>query len=299
MHRGKYTVNEVEDRTSVPAGTLRQWERRYGFPRPERSSSGYRLYSEEDLRGIEAMKRHIADGVPASRAAELVQRPFEDVAHDAPRPPQALRDSLLAALMDLDETGADRILSEAHSLHPLEVVLVSIIQPTLVELGELWHQGKVATTTEHVASSYLHGRLRSLLSLTTSHRSNPEIIIACAPLDQHELGALMLAVLLRRQGYRVTYVGANTPVEDLLLLAQQHQPLAVMISASTKESLRALREHGDALRSAPTRKFFGGAAFNAHPDAAREFDGHYLSDNVVDAIPRFDALVRSAEEELA
>ena len=70
---GKYTVNEVEDRTGVPAATLRQWERRYGFPLPERSASGYRLYGDDDLRHIVAMKRHIDDGVPASRAAEMVR----------------------------------------------------------------------------------------------------------------------------------------------------------------------------------------------------------------------------------
>jgi len=299
MGRGKFTVNEVEERTQVPAGTLRQWERRYGFPRPERSASGYRLYSDEDLQGIEAMKRHIADGVPASRAAELVQQPFERIADDAPRPPQALRDALLAALMDMDETGADRVLSEAYSLHPLETVLVNVIQPALIGLGERWHEGQISTTTEHVASSYLHGKLRGILSLTSSHRSNPEVIIACAPLDQHELGALMLAVLLRREGYRVTYVGANTPVSDLLQLARQHQPLALMISASTGDSLNALREYRNELRAAGTRIFFGGSAFNRQPDAAHDLGGHYLSDNVVDALPRFDALVRDQEEKLA
>ena len=87
MGRGKFTVNEVEERTKVPAGTLRQWERRYGFPCPERSDSGYRLYSEDDIRSIETMKHHIADGIPASRAAELVKEVPRDPGPDAGRPP--------------------------------------------------------------------------------------------------------------------------------------------------------------------------------------------------------------------
>ncbi|MEX2501217.1 MAG: MerR family transcriptional regulator, partial [Trueperaceae bacterium] len=73
MSRGKFTVHEVEERTDVPAATLRQWERRYGCPKPERSTSGYRLYADVDLRVIETMKRYIDDGVPASRAADLVR----------------------------------------------------------------------------------------------------------------------------------------------------------------------------------------------------------------------------------
>ena len=97
---GKYTVNEVEERTRVPAATLRQWERRYGFPRPERSGSGYRLYGDDDLRHILAMKRHIDDGVPASRAAEMVR--VAEVRAYGPRPLDHLRDELVAALIELD-----------------------------------------------------------------------------------------------------------------------------------------------------------------------------------------------------
>ncbi len=298
MARGKYTVNEVEERTGVPAGTLRQWERRYGFPQPERSTSGYRLFSDHDLRGIETMKRHIADGVPASRAAELVKQRPPVVSDGTPQPPYALREELLAALLDLDETGADRVLSEAHTLHPLETVLVDIIQPAMVELGRRWHEGRVSTTTEHVASSYLHGRLRSLLSLTSSHSNNPEIVIACAPLDQHELGALMLAVLLRREGYRIVYVGANTPVDDLLELARQHRPLALMISASTQMSVHALLEKREALRASVSPIFYGGAAFNAQPHVADELGGHYLGSNVIDALPRFESLIRASESQV-
>src|SRR6056297_1572714 len=246
MGRGKFTVNEVEERTSVPAATLRQWERRYGFPMPERSEAGYRLYSEDDVRSIDAMKRHIADGVPASRAAELVKHLPDAVGSGEGRPASMLRDALVAALVDLDDHAADRVLGEAHALHPVEAVMVDILQPAMLELGQRWHDGTIATTTEHFASSYVHGRLRNLLSLSGQHRRSPGVVVACAPHDQHELGALMLAVILRRNGYRVTYLGANVPVVDLAALARQQRPLAVMISAATPESvdeLKAQRAH--------------------------------------------------------
>ena len=66
---GKYTVREVEERTGVPASSLRQWERRYGFPKPERSESGYRYFSEGDIDAISRMRDLVAEGVPPSRAA--------------------------------------------------------------------------------------------------------------------------------------------------------------------------------------------------------------------------------------
>ena len=299
MGRGKFTVNEVEERTSVPAATLRQWERRYGFPMPERSEAGYRLYSEDDVRSIDAMKRHIADGVPASRAAELVKHLPDAASSGEGRPASMLRDALVAALVDLDDHAADRVMGEAHALHPVEAVMVDILQPAMLELGQRWHDGTIATTTEHFASSYVQGRLRALLSLAGQHRRSPGVVVACAPLDQHELGALMLAVMLRRRGYRVTYVGANTPVADLAIMARDTRPLALMVSASTQESLNELRAKRDLLASAAPIVVFGGPVFNADPSAAEELGGHYLAASVVAAVDRFDELVKSREVDVA
>ncbi|MDF1524529.1 MAG: MerR family transcriptional regulator, partial [Trueperaceae bacterium] len=104
MARGKYTVNEVEERTGVPATTLRQWERRYGLPLPERSESGYRLYGDVDLDDIRAMKAHVDDGVPASRAAEMVKERAKPLT--GPRPIAGLRQDLVEALVALDDARA-------------------------------------------------------------------------------------------------------------------------------------------------------------------------------------------------
>jgi methanogenic corrinoid protein MtbC1 len=298
MIRGKYTVQQVEERTRVPAGTLRQWERRYGFPHPERTDAGYRLYSEEDIRGIESMRRHIEDGIPASRAAELVKELPDGVADDG-APTKKLADALVEALVALDEDRCDRVLGEAHALHPVESVLIDVMQTAMVEIGRRWHDGELPTTTEHFASSYIHGRLRNLLSLSGQHRRSPAVVVACAPHDQHELGALMLAVILRRNGYRVTYLGANVPVADLATLAAQQRPLAVMISAATPESLDELKAKRGHLDGIAPILAFGGQAFNDDASVAEELGGRYLAANVVDAVERFDDLARTRESELA
>lgn len=296
MARGKFTVNEVEDRTKVPASTLRQWERRYGFPIPERSDAGYRLYSDEDIRAIEAMKRRIAEGVPASRAAQLVQEMVAPAERTGPKPTDALRQALTDALIDFDDEGADKIMSHAHALHPMEAVLTQVVQGALAEIGQRWHEGTLSTTTEHYASSYVQGRLRALLSAAGSNRRSPQVVVACAPLDQHELGALVLAVLLRRNGYRVSFFGANMPVDDLIATADRLQALAVMISATTAESVDELMRSRQSIRAAAPIFVFGGSAFNERPDLAERLGGHFLSADVVEALERFDALVQASEE---
>ena len=290
MDTAKYTVNEVEDRTQVPAGTLRQWERRYGVPRPERAQSGYRLYSDTDIDHIVTMKRFIADGIPASRAAELVQR---RPSVDSGRSSAELKAILVRALVDFDEAQADQVLSEAHSLHPVETVLLEVMRAGMVEIGQRWHDGEITISTEHFASNYLLGRLRNLLSLSAHNRGRlaPTVLVACAPLEQHETGALMLAVLLRRAGFRIVYLGANTPIDDLRATAADLRPDIVAISATTEEAIAQLSARRSEFAAMAPLLTFGGPAFNREPERATHLGGHFLSDDIATAVEQLESLL--------
>jgi DNA-binding transcriptional MerR regulator/methylmalonyl-CoA mutase cobalamin-binding subunit len=291
--RGKYTVNEVEERTKVPGSTLRQWERRYGFPKPERSDAGYRLYSDQDLGHIDAMKRHIAEGIPASRAAELVRGVLPLAT--GPRPPEALQEDLVAALVGLDEESAERVLSEAHALHSVEEVMFRVISGTLTRLGELWQQGALTGAIVGFGSSYLQGRLRGLLDVAATLRSAPAVLVACAPGNRHEFGPLMLAVALRRSGFRVYYLGADVQVAELAALAARLRPVAVLVSAALSESLEELEAESESLRDIAPILGFGGAAFNRAQKAATALGGHFLGRDVAEGVDRFRQRLRSLE----
>ena len=292
--KGKYTVNEVEERTKVPASTLRQWERRYGFPMPARSESGYRLYSDRDLGQIEAMKRHIADGVPASRAAELVKR--LGVTRPTSGSTGGLSEQLVNALVDLDEARADRVLSEAYALHSVETVMLELVQGAIREIGQRWHKGEVPVTTEHFASAYLRGRLWVLFHTATNPETAPAVVVACAPGDRHELGALMLATTLRRGGYRVYFIGADTPLPDLVELARSLRPAAVFVSVSMPEYLEPLKAGRSFFDKMAPVVAFGGAAVENKPEIARSLGGHYFTNDLSQVVERLSdrlAQVRS------
>lgn len=279
---GKYTVQEVEARTGVAAATLRQWERRYGCPMPQRAPSGYRYYADDDLNRISLMKRYIDDGVPASRAAAMVQHgePNEQRA----RPLDALYHDLLAALLELDGAAADRVIGEAHALYASEDVMLDIYPRIMVELGYRWHDGLITTATEHYASSYIQGRLHQLLALAGYNSVGPRTIVACAPGDQHELGALTLAVMLRREGYAVTFLGPNNPVRDLAALALQMQAWGVIISAASSDSVDQLHAQHELLRGAAPLLAFGGYGFDQDPKRAEAIGGYYLGATLREAL---------------
>ena len=100
---GVYTIAEVEERTSLSSALLRQWERRYGFPRPERSPGGHRLYSETDLEALRHIKQWIAEGVAPAQA---VKRYLEGLTQEGPRPPEMFSLELEKALLRADTEAA-------------------------------------------------------------------------------------------------------------------------------------------------------------------------------------------------
>jgi MerR family transcriptional regulator, light-induced transcriptional regulator len=275
-----FTASEVESRTGVPATTLRQWERRYGLPNPQRANSGYRLYSQSDIGCIEFMRNQIGDGVPASRAAQLyvlAKSGNNPVIATNPRGAgQDLVSRLIDATLDGDNGRADRVLSEAHASLSVEDVLLKVIQPTLIEIGEKWHRGEINVAHEHQASNFLRGKLHGLLELAGHSKHGPAIIVACAPGEWHEIGALMMAIFLRRAGFRTHYLGANTPVEDLVRFAREVKAEALMISASNAEVIENLRGTARFLLEAAPMVIYGGNAFNERPEMARELGGEYL-----------------------
>jgi DNA-binding transcriptional MerR regulator len=284
-----FTASEVEVRTGVPASTLRQWERRYGFPRPIRNDSGYRLYSPEDVRDIGLMKEHLRRGVSASRAAELTlggvpvgaeTPPSSSLVRrtepDLPVQPDELSERLTAALVAADTARASAVLAEAHAHLPIEDVLMRVMTPTLVEIGAMWARGEITVAHEHGASAFLRSRLSALMDIAGVQEGlGPLVVAACAPGEQHELGLMMLTLALRRRGVRVAYLGADLPVAAMIAFAREQGAQGLLLAVNGEWALEALRPARQQLRALGLPVFLGGALLNARPELAAELGGLY------------------------
>lgn len=300
---GMFTASEVEVQTGVPATTLRQWERRYGFPHPVRNASGYRLYSPGDVAAIQYMQSQLQSGVPAGRAAELTvqaTRPSSgpaEVPVAAPPPAQPegrgvarwsalLTDALLSS--DTDRAGA--VLAEVHSQLPVEDVMTAVISPTMVEIGARWERGEITVAHEHQATAYLRSRLSALMDVAGVQAGfGPLVVAACAPEEQHELGLMMLTLALRRRGVRVAYLGANVPLGDLAVYARQREARAVLLALNGTWALDATRAHLRDLDGLGMPLFYGGALLNAEPILAQELGGQYAGPDAPSAAQQIAA----------
>lgn len=285
---GVYTIAEVEERTNLSSALLRQWERRYGFPRPERSPGGHRLYSETDLEALRQIKQWIAEGVAPAQA---VRRYLEGLTQEGPRPPETLSLELEEALLRADTEAAERILSEAYKLHPMETVIMDVVSPCLRRIGDGWHIGRVSTAQEHFASTYLRGSLHGLLNLMGGSLG-PTLVVSTLPGEQHEIGSLITALFLRRAGYTVHYLGPNTPLADLKSFAERTGAKAIVLSAAQPVSLESL-PHQALSHLAPLVVVGGRAAAN-DPRSVERLGARYLGNDPRELAELLSAALKEA-----
>jgi DNA-binding transcriptional MerR regulator len=289
----RYTAREVEQRTGVPASTLRQWERRYGIPNPQRNASGYRLYSLRELEQIQFIQSCTTEGIAVGRAVELCRE------RETPQPglvgdPSGLElasRSLLEAVLHFEHDRASQILSDCHRRFSVEDVLTMVVAPALVHLGHLWERGEITIAHEHQASAYLRGRVQMLLDLVGQPSYGPSVVVCCGPGELHEMGPLMLAVLLRRTGIRAHYLGADTPLADLGLYSRQVGARAILISLGSGAALAATRAQLKDLGDLDLPVVYGGSLIGDHPELATQLGGQFLGNDPREVVGALRALL--------
>jgi len=287
-----FNIQAVAAATGVPSITLRSWERRYGVPEPKRDAKGYRLYSDRDIAIARWLRDRVQQGVGISRAIHMYQLLAKQVPSS---PPEAVFDlsvlceRLVQAIRALDETSVSRVLSEGLMAASVEDVSMHLLQPALYRVGHMWAGAELTVTSEHFGSNLVRSHLAQLVRLTPPPLRDARMLIGCAPGEMHDIGALMLALFLRRRGFQVIYVGANLEPEDLIADVVRLQPAAVGLSASTLAPARAVDTvYGELQKQYQGLLTFGGRAFNEHPELVDGTRGTWLGADAATATARLE-----------
>ena len=236
-------IGELSRRSGVSPELLRAWERRYGLLRPQRSSGGLRLYSSGDVERVRAMQRHMNQGLAAREAAALAGQATAEAAPRRPGlavfDPDQARAELGAALEAFDEPEAQAIFDALLSIATLDALLSEVVMPYLHDLGDRWEQGQLSVAQEHFASNVLRGRLLSL-ARGWGRGAGPRALLACPEGERHDLGLIAFGLALRERGWRIDYLGPDTPVESIEEAARRTDPSVVVLSAVRSEPLEQL-----------------------------------------------------------
>lgn len=236
-----YSIKAISTLTGINSETLRTWERRFEFLEPTRDDSGQRLYSEEDLNKLSKLAALVKAGHPIRHLAtksleelqELCELPSRVNLHHEE---QKLLDDLLGAVQNSDLKRFRFLVGYAASLHqPLNIVEY-ILSPTWKKIGELWANKTINIATEHALTNIFKEEITVAIRTLHMSATGPSIIFTTPSNELHEIGILMGCYIAASEGCYCHYLGPNLPVEDLMNMANDLKPDAIVLSVVNKKT---------------------------------------------------------------
>jgi len=306
----KYNLRFVLKETGIKPDTLRAWERRYQLPTPERTEGGHRLFSDYDIEIIKWLQTKQKEGMSISRAVDLFreleskgQSPipnstlFSSITHDSSTTRNDheiladLKGAWLNACMNFDESSAEQVLNQAFAQFSPEIVCTEILQSGLSDIGTLWYQGKASVQQEHFTSELANRRLHSLINAAPQPIRNQTILVGCPNGETHTFGLLLLTLLLRYRSWNVVYLGASVPIEEMQHTINQVQPDLIVLTAMRIVTAATLLDTANLLHKNNVPLAFGGGIFNHLPSLRNRIPGHFLGEDIQDAVGNIEHLL--------
>ncbi|MEP7011486.1 MAG: cobalamin B12-binding domain-containing protein [Acidobacteriota bacterium] len=294
----RHPIGVVVRRTGLKPDLIRAWERRYAAVEPSRSATGRRLYSDLDIERLVLLRQAVQAGRGISHAAALDKEQLRTlIREDRPNPgparlppadlwngqvtAEAVLASCISAVERLDvielELQLERAAVALSQIHMIERVLV----PMMHSIGDLWQQGTLRPSHEHMASAVIRSFLGEMRSAYQPPSQAPHLIVTTPARQHHELGALIAAATAATEGWSIVYLGPDLPPEDIAAAAHQRGAKAVALSITfppddsrLADDLRRLRRMLDPR----IQVVVGGRSAGHYEPVLKEIGAHSVAD---------------------
>ena len=308
-----FNLKAVVRETGIKAETLRAWERRYGIPRPARSAGGHRIYSRRDIDTLHWLNRRRLEGLSISRAAERWQTlesegrdPLQEHSlgpeqhfygsrwTETPQKDASASEGIddqittacaewIAACVDFDEFEAQRILSQAFALFPVETVCHHVICRGLRQLGEEWHAARLTSQQVSFAAAQAMQRIKVLLGACPPPTRPGLVLVACPPGEHHTFGLVLLQLILKRMGFGTVFLGENLTLDEMEVTLRRIQPDLVVLVSQQLRSAGSLLDMCELIYRQEVPVAYGGRIFNLSEEIRRGVPGEYLGADLLRA----------------
>jgi DNA-binding transcriptional MerR regulator len=233
------SIAAVERDTGLSKDTLRVWERRYGFPKPERDTVGERAYPLEQVEKLRVIKRLLDAG---HRPGRIVPLGFEQLQQlteqtvDQPLKPAAVGSSDLRQHLELirshDISGLRSELTRLLSRFGVSRFVNEVVAPLNVAVGDAWIRGQMEIFEEHMYTETVQVVLRQAIAAIPepARRLGPRVLLTTFPGEPHGLGLLMAEAVFALESCSCVSLGVQTPLWDIVLAAAAHRADIVALS---------------------------------------------------------------------
>lgn len=227
----------------VSHSSLRFLERE-GLITPIRTPGGHRLFTPADVARIRRIKdwqaqhlslAEIRDRLAAASALDDMPAVSRAFLHEASAGNLA---SAAQLVLRADDSGV-----------ALARIFGDVLLPALYEVGQRWASGELAVGQEKEISELT----RDVVAELSQRHAEPDpigpiVVAACVAGERHDLGLRMIVGLLREQGWRIHFLGADVAARFLAETVQLRHPDVILLSASTAERIAAIEDAMTALR---------------------------------------------------
>lgn len=230
-------ISAVERETGLSKDVLRMWERRYGFPKPDRDENGEREYTPAAIAKLRAIKRLMDVGM---RPGKLMHLPLDELnalaeIRAAPRGDQlapTLERDVLSLLLSHDTTGLQHAIANLLMKQGLQKFVQETLAPLNRAVGDAWMRGELQVFEEHLYTEQVQAALRTAINAFPRQTGMPRVLLTTFPNEQHAVGLLMVEALLVPEGVQCISLGTQTPLEDIRRAVTAHKVHILAVSFS-------------------------------------------------------------------
>jgi len=223
-----FTIKDIENLSGVKAHTIRIWEQRYNFLKPNRTETNIRYYTNEELKIILNISLLNKFGFKISHINKMnaseINKKLYSLSHQ-----QAQHDlivnELISYMADLDIDMFEELLDRQIQEKGIDVIISQILFPFLERIGILWVTNSINPAQERLVTNIIRQKIIAGLETVASNIKSNKVALLFLPENEfHELGLLYVYYLLKINGVRVLYLGANIPLEDLDFVVKAKKP---------------------------------------------------------------------------
>lgn len=223
-----FTIKDLENLTGIKAHTIRIWEQRYGFLKPQRTDTNIRYYNNEELKKILNIALLNKYGFKISHIDKMSSDEIKTkllTINNSQAQQERVVNSLIQCMVDMDLEGFEYTLEDQIAAKGIEKTIHQIIFAFMERIGVLWITGHINPAQEHLVSNIIRQKL-----IVGTEAVNPIFQLKKTGLlflpegEYHELGLLFIQYLLKSRGLHVLYLGANVPLEDVEYVVKHKTP---------------------------------------------------------------------------
>lgn len=245
----RYSMSQVETITGIKSHTIRKWEQRYSFIKPNRTDTNIRYYSDDMLRKLLNVSVLLRNGYRVSAIDEMtdeeVNNRVNEIVIAAGHGPEDVINSLLVTTLDMKEADFEQIFRNQILRHGLLNTLVEVIYPFLNQVGVFWGTNKLIPAQEHFITNLIRHKLIAAIDMLPQPDEHARRILMFLPQDEyHDLGLLLSNYIARNLGYRVYYLGQNVPEENIrqaFQISQAHLLLTFVVAPRSGDEVAIMK----------------------------------------------------------